>query len=54
MFYITVVGTLERYGWFILIGVIVLVYLWNKFKPQITRFIKKLEDQQQMKSYGMS
>lgn len=34
----TVVGTLEHYGWFLLIGIALIVYLYNRYRPQLDQW----------------
>ncbi|XP_031569763.1 selenoprotein S-like [Actinia tenebrosa] len=46
-----VVGIVERYGWFIVLGLIILAFVWHKFKPQLMRILKKWEQHQEMKKY---
>jgi hypothetical protein len=48
----SVLGFVERYGWFIVLGLIVLVFLWKRFRPQLMRILKKWEEQQELKNYG--
>ncbi|GFO39700.1 selenoprotein s [Plakobranchus ocellatus] len=39
----TVLGTLQQYGWFIIIGIAIAVYLYNKYSPQIGRWKEQRE-----------
>ncbi|RUS83922.1 hypothetical protein EGW08_008336, partial [Elysia chlorotica] len=38
-----VLGTLQQYGWFILIGIAILAYLYNRFRPQLDQWQEKRE-----------
>ncbi|KAK3699676.1 hypothetical protein RRG08_062467 [Elysia crispata] len=43
----TVLGTLQQYGWFILIGIAIIVYLYNRYRPQLEQW----RDQREADSY---
>ena len=44
---ISVLGTLQQYGWFILIGIAIIVYLYNRYRPQLEQW----RDQREADSY---
>lgn len=43
-FLILVVGVIEQYGWFLLIGCILVMYLYNKYKPTLMKMKQNHED----------
>ena len=45
-------GFLERYGWFIVLGLIILVFLWSKLKPYLRELQDKWERQQEIANFG--
>lgn len=45
------VGLLERYGWLILIGLVILVFLWSKLKPYWKELQNKWERQQEIANF---
>lgn len=40
----TIIGTVETYGWFILLGTILLVFLYNKYKPSLMKMKQQREE----------
>lgn len=48
----TGVGFLERYGWFIVLGLVVLVFLWIKLKPYWKELQNKWERQREIANFG--
>lgn len=46
------VGFLERYGWFIVLGLVVLVFLWIKLKPYWKELQDKWECQREIANFG--
>ncbi|XP_022324853.1 selenoprotein S-like [Crassostrea virginica] len=47
----SVVGFLQQYGWFILLGVLVLLYIKSKLEPKIRKMKAKAEDISYQKKY---
>lgn len=45
------VGFLERYGWLIVIGLVILVFLWSKLKPYWKELQNKWERQQEIANF---
>lgn len=45
------VAFLERYGWFIVLGIIILVFLWHKLKPYWKELQNKWERQQEIANF---
>lgn len=45
------VGFLERYGWFIVFGLVILVFLWSKLKPYWRELQNKWERQQEIANF---
>lgn len=45
------VGFLERYGWLIVIGLVILVFLWSKLKPFWKELQNKWERQQEIANF---
>ncbi|XP_066910833.1 selenoprotein S-like [Clytia hemisphaerica] len=39
-----IVGVIEQYGWFLLIGCILVMYLYNKYKPTLMKMKQNHED----------
>jgi len=46
------VGFLERYGWFIVLGLAILVFLWTKLKPYWRELQNKWERQREIANFG--
>ena len=46
------VGFLERYGWFIVLGLVILVFLWIKLKPYWKELQNKWERQREIANFG--
>jgi len=46
------VGFLERYGWFIVLGLVILVFLWSKLKPYWRDLQNKWERQREIANFG--
>ena len=46
------VGFLERYGWFIVLGLVILVFLWSKLKPYWREMQNKWERQREIANFG--
>ena len=40
-----------NYGWYILLGVIVLFIVWTNIKPSVQRWLKKREDRLEEQNY---
>ncbi|ESO83375.1 hypothetical protein LOTGIDRAFT_236692 [Lottia gigantea] len=48
----SVFGTLQEYGWFILIGLVALIYIKQKFlDPKIQQFTSQREERNEYKKY---
>lgn len=45
------VGFLERYGWFIVLGFVILVFLWTKLKPYWRELQNKWERQREIANF---
>ncbi|KAL9965866.1 hypothetical protein ACROYT_G029720 [Oculina patagonica] len=45
------VGFLERYGWFIVLGLVILVFLWIKLKPYWKELQNKWERQREIANF---
>ena len=45
-------GFLEKYGWFIVLGALLAIYIWSKVKPHWHKMQKKWEEQQDAKKFG--
>lgn len=48
----TGVGFLENYGWFIVFGVIILIFLWSKLKPYWRDLQRRWEQQRDIANFG--
>ena len=46
------VGFLERYGWFIVFVLVILVFLWSKLKPYWRELQNKWERQREIANFG--
>ena len=46
------IGFLERYGWFIVFGLVILVFLWSKLKPYWRELRNKWERQREIANFG--
>ena len=45
-------GFLERYGWFIVLAIIILVFLWHKLKPYLRDLHNRWERQREIANFG--
>ena len=46
------VSFLERYGWFIVLGLIILVFLWQKLRPYWKDLQDRWERQREIANFG--
>lgn len=46
------VGVLERYGWVIVFGLVILAFLWTKLKPYWRELQNKWERQREIANFG--
>ncbi|XP_071050396.1 selenoprotein S B-like isoform X2 [Onthophagus taurus] len=42
---------LQNYGWFILVGVIIIAYIWTKLQPSIQKFLEKRAEDEYAAKY---
>ncbi|XP_013420916.1 selenoprotein S [Lingula anatina] len=49
--YFPAVSFLKQYGWFVILGLIVITFLWHKIKPHLQQWLKKIEDQKEYTRY---
>lgn len=45
---------LSQYGWFILLGCIVVLYVWYKLQPSFQSWRKKQKERQEERNFGMN
>ncbi|XP_003387558.1 PREDICTED: selenoprotein S-like [Amphimedon queenslandica] len=44
-------GYISRYGWFILLGLIVLLYVWYKLRPSVQEWQRKQKERQEERNF---
>ena len=54
LLYLLLIGWvfIEQYGWYILLGIILLIYIWYKLQPKYYAWIKKREKWIDEQNYG--
>lgn len=52
LYFFSVIEFLQQYGWFVLFGFVVLIYIKVKLDPHIRRVKKKAEDVIEQKKFG--
>ena len=45
---------IQQYGWYLLVGIVALIFLKNKFQPFINKQKKKREEAAEYNNYGMN
>ena len=45
---------MSQYGWFILLGLVVLLYVWYKIRPSFQEWQRKQRDLEDERNFGMS
>ena len=46
------IGFLQQYGWFLLLGVIVCMYIKSKLSPKVEKFKRQAEDARAARNYS--
>jgi len=50
--FLSVIEFLQQYGWFVLFGIVVLIYIKSKLDPHVRKIRKKATDVIEQKKYG--
>ena len=52
LFFFAAIGFLEKYGWFIVLAILVVLVIYEKLKPQIHKWWNHFEDYSNKKTDG--